>query len=213
MQFGNPEYSAQQKFASAGLKGYELQDKKVNLAGDAWKMLSDGYDPKADAFDLTKLNYKELGQAVGNLASNSSQASDADRKEIAMRTAKGDWNGIISYVSGTPQNANTQDVYKNLARTVHRLGMQSELEREAEIPDYLKGKVSNFSFSKTFANDPAFKRFSPPPQQQQLGALTLATGQALTAPSAESQANNSLTPGAEDPLTAFKKRYPSAFGG
>jgi hypothetical protein len=59
--------------------------------------------------------------------------SDSARNEITQRTLKGDFNGAITYVTGTPFKGSTQNVFKNLVDSIDRQGQVSEDLRNQSI--------------------------------------------------------------------------------
>lgn len=118
-----------------GSGGLGTQDQKVNQAVHVRNLMDQYYDPKTGSWNIPKSQYQELATGVANLIAPGGQATDSVRNGIIQRTAKGDFNGAISYALGTTPAGSTQDVFKNLSDSVDRQGTVSEKLRE----NYLSG--------------------------------------------------------------------------
>lgn len=121
------------KEVSSRSGGLGLQDAKVNQAIHL-KALADQYksvDTKGNpVYNIPTSQYYELAIGLATLVSGSNTTSDTDRKEIAAKTAAGDLKGALQYVTGTPQNGNTQSMIKNLVDSIDRQGTVAQQERD-----------------------------------------------------------------------------------
>lgn len=134
--------------------GLGLQDAKVNQAihlknlfdqykttktvqntGSAGQSL--GGSHQETVYNIPKVQYAELAMGLANLISGTNQVSDSAREAILQRTAKGDINGAISYVTGSPQNGSTQKVLQNLKDSIDRQATTAESERQTYVNDLL----------------------------------------------------------------------------
>lgn len=112
--------------------GIGLQDAKVNQAIHL-KALIDSYKDTNGDYNIPTAQFKELTMGLATLLSPSGQTSDADRREIMSKTAAGDINGALQYVTGVPQNGNTQAIIKNLIDSIDRQGQVSEDLRNQDV--------------------------------------------------------------------------------
>ena len=121
------------KVVSMRSGGLGLQDGKVNQAIHLGTLLDQYYDTKTGQYNIPKAQYSELAIGLANLLSSTGQVTDSMRNEIITRTAKGDLNSALTYVTGTPQNGSTSDVIKNIADSIDRQGEVSEKLRDHYI--------------------------------------------------------------------------------
>lgn len=112
--------------------GLGLQDQKVNQAIHL-KALIDSFKDKNGNYNIPTAQYKELTMGLATLLSPAGQTSDADRREIMSKTAAGDFKGALQYVTGEPQNGNTQAIIKNLIDSIDRQGKVSEDLRDQSV--------------------------------------------------------------------------------
>lgn len=110
-----------------------IENAKVNQANHLNSLITQYYDPKTGDYNIPKSQYGELVLGLANLVSPSSVASDSLRAEINTRTAKGDFAGALSYVTGAPQNGNTQDIIKNFIDSIDRQAETAVRNREAAL--------------------------------------------------------------------------------
>lgn len=110
-----------------------VENAKVNQANHVNALVTQYYDPKTGDYNIPKSQYGELVLGLANLVSPSSVASDSLRSEINQATAKGDINSAIAYVTGSPQNGNTQAVIKNFIDSVDRQAETAVRNREAAL--------------------------------------------------------------------------------
>ncbi len=106
--------------------GLGLQDAKVNQAIHLKALLDQYKDPTTGIYSVPKAQYAEIAMGMANLVSGSNVASDSAREEITQKTAKGDINGALTYILGTPFSGSTDAVFKNLADSIDRQGKVSE---------------------------------------------------------------------------------------
>lgn len=130
--------------------GLGLQDAKVNQAIHL-KTLFDQYKTTVQVpnktnygtpaggfhaetvYNIPATQYAEVAMGLANLLSGTSQVSDSAREAILQKTAKGDINGAITYITGSPQNGSTQEVFRNLKDSIDRQGATSEQLRQTYI--------------------------------------------------------------------------------
>lgn len=106
--------------------GLGIQDAKVNQAIHLRSLLDQYYDPNTGDYNVPKSQYEEIAIGLANLLSGSNVATNSMREGIVQRTAKGDINGAISYITGSTPAASTKDVFKNLSDSINRQGLISE---------------------------------------------------------------------------------------
>lgn len=112
---------------------YGLNDAKVSQANKLAVLFDQAYDPKTGNYNLASSQYGELVTGLASLISNSpGGGSDADIANLKIDTAKGDWNKIYTFLTGSPSNASTQDVFKLLAQSVDREARQAEADRATD---------------------------------------------------------------------------------
>ena len=104
-----------------------VQDAKINQAMHIKQLFDQSYDPKTGVYNLKAPQFAEATQGLAELVSNSNQTSEGQRQEIKQRTAKGDFDGALTYFLGTPKNATTQDIAKMYIDAVDRQGLQHNL--------------------------------------------------------------------------------------
>jgi hypothetical protein len=117
-----------------------LQSKKIDTAIDTRAALNRYFDPQTGQYDVPKSGYAELTSSLSNLLSVSGggAGSEAQRQDLQQRTAAGDLNGVLSYWSGVPKNATTQDALKIVANQIDAIGLQSEKNRNNYFPNIAK---------------------------------------------------------------------------
>lgn len=112
---------------------YGLNDAKVSQANKLATLFDQAYDPKTGNYNLASSQYGELAAGLASLISNSpGGGSDADIANLKIATAKGDWNKVYTYITGSPSNASTQDVFKLLAQSVDREAKQAAADRQVD---------------------------------------------------------------------------------
>lgn len=118
--------------------GLGLQDQKVNAAIHARQLIDQAYNPKTGAYDVTQVPYSELSESVANLLSGNSGTSEGRVMALKQKTAEGDLNSVISYFTGRPSNATSQDAIKQLVHIIDRQGQVSEDLRDHYV-NQIKG--------------------------------------------------------------------------
>lgn len=117
--------------ARTGALGTE--NAKVNQANHLNSLFSQYYDPKTGNYNIPTAQYAEIVTGLANLISPTGAGSDQQIKDLNAMTAKGDLNGAIQYITGVPQNGNTQDIIKNLVDTVDRQATTAQSNRQAAL--------------------------------------------------------------------------------
>lgn len=110
-----------------------VENSKVNQANHLNSLFSQYYDPKTGNYNIPKTQYAELAIGLGNLVSPTGVVSEGARDAIMQKTAAGDLNGAIAYITGSPQNGSSQDVFKNLIDSVDRQATTAISNREAAL--------------------------------------------------------------------------------
>lgn len=110
-----------------------VENAKVNQGNHLNALISKYYDPKTGNYNIPNAQYTELAMGLANMISPTGNSSEADRAEIKSSTAKGDFNGAISYITGTPQTGNTQAIIKNLVDSIDRQASQATQNRQAAL--------------------------------------------------------------------------------
>ncbi len=112
-----------------------IENGKVSQANHLNSLVEAYYDPKTGNYNIPTAQYAELAIGLANMVSGTGQSSDADRAEIKSKTAAGDLKGALQYVTGTPQNGNTQDIIKNLVDSIDRQAETATRNRQAALDD------------------------------------------------------------------------------
>lgn len=110
--------------------GLGMEDQKVNQAIHLLALMDQGKDQKTGQYNIPKAQFAELASGLATLVSPNGRPTDSMRGEIEQRTAKGDFNGVLTYLTGTPFNGSTQDMYKILRDSIERQGGVAENNRE-----------------------------------------------------------------------------------
>ncbi len=113
--------------------GIGLQDNKVNAAIHARQLIDQSYNPQTGQYDITQVPYGELAESVGSLLAGNSGSSEGRINSLKQKTAQGDINGAISYFTGKPSTATSQDAIKQLVGIIDRQGAVSEDLRDKYI--------------------------------------------------------------------------------
>lgn len=147
---GTPSYNANQdkleqqyrtvllKEASNRSGDLGIQNNKVSQAIHLTALLNQYKDAKGN-YNVPTAQYAELAMGLASLISPSGSA-ESDRQAIMSKTASGDLKGAIQYITGTPQNGNTQAIIKNLADSIDRQGSTAEDLRNEQV-NFLQGLV------------------------------------------------------------------------
>lgn len=112
-----------------------VENGKVNQANHLNALFMQYYDPKTGNYNIPTSQYAELAMGLANMISPTGSSSDADRAEIKAKTAAGDIKGAIQYITGEPQNGNTQAIIKNLVDSVDRQAETATRNRQAALED------------------------------------------------------------------------------
>ena len=138
-------------------QGFGIQNNKVDQAIHLRNLLDQDYDPVNKVYNIPKSQYTELAVGAANLIAPGGAATESTIQNLQQKTAAGDFNGAISYVTGLPQTASTSDVYNILSKTVNNQGMQSESLRDNYLSQVGKnpGDLGN-SYYQKFAKSPQF---------------------------------------------------------
>lgn len=110
--------------------GLGLQDAKVNQAVHLRQMANSYYDPESGQFNIPPAQYMELVLGLATLLSPTGTPAESTIQELKTNTAKGDFAGALTYLTGTPQTGSTQDVLRNLIDSIDRQGQVSEKLRD-----------------------------------------------------------------------------------
>lgn len=123
--------------------GVGLQDNKVNAAIHARELINAAYNSETGDFDVTQVPYGELAESLGSLLSGGTGSSEGRINALKQKTAQGDLNSVLSYVSGKPSNATSQEALKQLVHMIDRQGQISEELRDGYIDELKKLPVFN----------------------------------------------------------------------
>lgn len=124
-----------EKEFSARTGALGIENAKVGQANHLNSLFTQYYDPKTGNYNIPTAQYAELAIGLANMLSGTGQSSDNDRAEIKSKTAAGDLKGALQYITGVPQNGNTQAIIKNLVDSVDRQAQTAERNRQAALDD------------------------------------------------------------------------------
>lgn len=166
-----------------------LQNGKVDAAIHARALINQSYDPATGQFNISQVPYGELSESMGALLSGQSGSSEGRIAALKQKTAQGDINGAITYLTGKPSNATSQDAIKQLVSIIDRQGQVSEKLRDdafdklknlstfkrlsQEDFDNLKDQHLGNSFNAELANAPDKQQGSAANAQPATGGYTL----------------------------------------
>lgn len=125
------DYLAKQVSARSG--GLGQQDQKVNAAIHARQLIDQSYDPNTGEYNVSQVPYGELSESVGNLLSGGGGTSEGRINALKQRVMQGDINSVLTYFSGKPSNATSQDAIKQLVGIIDRQGQVSEDLRDKYV--------------------------------------------------------------------------------
>lgn len=123
-----------------------LQNSKVDAAIHARALINQAYDSNTGEYNISQVPYGELSESMGALLSGQSGSSEGRIAALKQRTAQGDMNGAISYFTGKPSNATSQEAIKQLV---------SIIDRQGEVSEELRDKAFN-----KMKELPTFKRLN-----------------------------------------------------
>lgn len=126
------------KEASSRSGDLGIQNQKVSQAIHLTSLLNQYKDPKTGDFNVPQAQYSELVFGLANLLSPNGTTSEGDRARLQSLTAAGDIKGALQYITGAPQNGNTQAIIKNLADSIDRQGGVAEDLRGQSV-QFLQG--------------------------------------------------------------------------
>lgn len=180
--------------------GLGMMDAKVNQAILARQLLDQYYDPKTKEYNVPQAQYTDLAISLATLLAPNTQASDSKVEAIRQRTAQGDFNGMLSYITGAPKNATTSDMVKNLADSIDREGLRAEANREkyltnlrGQFPTNLNKDTQQRLEANSLAN--SFKEYLSKPIMER------------TNPEGLSNSGNTSNSGDNSQLQSLKAKY------
>lgn len=124
-----------------------VSDSKVNQAGSLRQLINSAYDNKTGQYNITQVPYAELSETLGSLLSTSTSgggSSEARIMALKQATLQGDFNKALSYITGKPSNASSQDAFKQLVGIVDRQGLYWQNLRDSDVTN-LKHQVLSAS--------------------------------------------------------------------
>ena len=128
------------KALSSRSGGLGLQQAKVDQANHLQALLTQykSTDAKGNVtYNIPTSQYAELAMGLANLVSPSGSA-ESDRQAIMAATAKSGLSGALQYITGQPQNGNSQAIIQNLVDSINRQGQVANNLRDQYV-SYMKG--------------------------------------------------------------------------
>lgn len=110
-----------------------IENGKVAQANHLNSLVTQYFDPKTGNYNIPTSQYAELVLGLATLVAPNGTTAAADRAELMSKTAAGDIKGAIQYITGVPQNGNTQDIVKNLIDSIDRQAETATRNREAAL--------------------------------------------------------------------------------
>lgn len=107
-----------------------LQNNKVEAAIHARALINQLYDPQTGSYNISQVPYGELSESLGALLSGQTGSSEGRIAALKQKTAQGDINGALTYITGKPSNATSQEAIKQLVDIIDRQGEVSEQLRD-----------------------------------------------------------------------------------
>ncbi len=126
-----------EKELSARTGSLGVENGKVAQGNHINALVTKYYDPKTGNYNVPTAQYTELALGLANMLSSTGQSSEADRTEIKSKTAAGDFKGALQYITGEPQNGNTQAIIKNLIDSVDRQAATAVRNRQASLDNMI----------------------------------------------------------------------------
>lgn len=109
-----------------------VENGKVNQANHLNALFNQYRDANGN-YNIPPAQYAEVAIGLANLVSPTGSVSDSARDAIMTKTAAGDFNGAISYITGTPIKGSTQAVFNNLKDSIDRQAAVATSNREAAL--------------------------------------------------------------------------------
>src|SRR2546425_730569 len=100
-----------QRGMSSRSGGIGLEDAKVQQANHLLALFEQSYDAKTDTYNIPRVQQAELALGLARLLSPTGQVGIQLEKELNQRTALGDLNGALTYITGTPVTGSTQAIF------------------------------------------------------------------------------------------------------
>jgi hypothetical protein len=127
-----------QRGLSSRSGGLGLEDAKVQQANHLLALMDQNLDPKTGDYNIPKVQYEELALGLARLVSPGGTVGEGMKNDLVQATAAGDLKKVATYLTGTPFNGSTQDVFKMLRDSIQRQGSVAMDNREGEMR-YLRG--------------------------------------------------------------------------
>ena len=106
---------------------FGVEDQKVNQAVHLRQLLDGAYDPRTKQYNVKAIPLKELAMGTARLLSPTGQVGIELMKEFVQPTVQGDFARALTYITGSPVDATSQDV----------IGMYKDLlDRQAEVAEF-----------------------------------------------------------------------------
>lgn len=118
--------------------GLGMEDAKVQQANHLLSLMDQNRDPKTGDYNIPNVQYQELALGMAKLLSSNGAVGEGMKNDLVQATAQGDLKKVATYLTGTPFNGSTQDVFKMLRDSIERQGSVAMENREGEMR-YLRG--------------------------------------------------------------------------
>lgn len=118
--------------------GIGAEDAKVQQANHLLSLLHQTYNAKTGTYNIPKVLQGELAAGLARLVAPGGNVGIEMMREFNQRTAKGDFAGALTYITGQPVASTTQGIATMLKDSIERQGKVAEENREGEMR-YLRG--------------------------------------------------------------------------
>jgi hypothetical protein len=140
------------------------QTAKVSSAIHAQKMLDATKDANGN-YNVPQSQYKELVMSAANLITGTGAITESQQRGLEQATAEGDWNKAMTYISGSPQTATSQEVIQNLADIIKRQGIVSEGLRNQDLKTIIPNsdlapERASYALNHVLDNLPSYTKMS-----------------------------------------------------
>lgn len=118
--------------------GLGAEDAKVLQANHLMALFEGAYDPKTGDYNIPRIQQTEIAMGLARLVSPGGVVAQKTVDDINQATLKGDLGKALTYITGTPFQGSTQDIYKMYRDSIERQGRVAQENREGSM-GYLRG--------------------------------------------------------------------------
>ncbi len=127
-------YTASLQGALKGRSSPASQEEQRIMQGNRLSALfASAYDPKTGNYNINSSMYEALAYGMASLISKTGNPQKEVIDGIRTATAKGDFSKLGTYLTGTPLNGSTQDMFNQLGNQIDTETQTAVSNRDAEL--------------------------------------------------------------------------------